>query len=130
MASEPSPAEYLVISRGQWDRDASTETIQATIDEFYKWIERMVDEGKMRHGQRLATGGKVLSKKNGITDGPFGESKEVIGGYWFVLANSLDEAAEYLSGNPCLDCGLEFELRPVETIRASAFAVTNETPGR
>ena len=42
-----------------------------------------------------------------------GESKEVIGGYRFILANNLDEAAQIAKGNPCLDCGLFFEIRPI-----------------
>ena len=35
MADPTSPAEYLVISRGQWDRDATPDQIQTAIDEFY-----------------------------------------------------------------------------------------------
>jgi hypothetical protein len=61
-------------------------------------------------------------------DGPFAEAKEVIGGYWFFLAGSLDEAAALAAENPCLACGLAFEIRPIESERASAFKVTNETP--
>lgn len=128
MSQERSPSEYLVISRGQWEKDLSPETIQATIDQFYSWIDQMVDQGKMKTGQRLATGGKTVSK-GGITDGPYGETKEVIGGYWFIMARSLDEAAEFMTGNPCLMAGLEFEIRPIEIEKASAFVVTNETPG-
>ena len=42
-----------------------------------------------------------------VTDGPFGETKEVIGGYWFILAGSLEEASARLpQRNPCLNCGL------------------------
>jgi hypothetical protein len=52
----------------------------------------------------------------------------VIGGYWFILAGSLEEAAEIAAGNPCLACGLVYEIRPIESVRASAFAVTTETP--
>jgi len=48
------------------------------------------------------------------TDGPFGESKEVIGGYWFIVAKDLDEAAEIAKGNPCLDYGLFLEIRPID----------------
>ena len=48
-----------------------------------------------------------------------GESKEVIGGYWFILANDLDEAAQIAKGNPCLDCGLFFEIRPIDPQRAT-----------
>jgi hypothetical protein len=68
----------------------------------------------MKHGQRLKYEGKTISRRNVVTDGPFSESKEVIGGYWFVVANSLDEAAEIAAGNPCLDYGLSLEIRPID----------------
>ena len=120
-------SEYLVISRGRWDRDKSPQEIQQAIDAFYVWHDRLVQEGKMKSGQRLATQGKIVSR-NGVTDGPFAETKEVIGGYWFFVAESLAEAAELAAQNPCLACGLTYEVRPIESERASAFKVTNETP--
>jgi hypothetical protein len=52
-------------------------------------------------------------RKGAITDGPFGESKEAIGGYWSILAHNLDEAAQIAKGDPCLDHGL-VEIRPIE----------------
>jgi hypothetical protein len=128
MNKQVSPSEYLVISRGQWDKEVSREEIQNAIDQFYVWLARLVDEGKMKTGQRLASTGKTVSRKNVVTDGPFGETKEVIGGYWFILASSLDEAAEIAAGNPCLKCGLFYEIRPIDPERASAFTVTTETP--
>jgi hypothetical protein len=128
MNKQVSPSEYLVISRGQWDKDVSREEIQNAIDRFYVWLARLVDEGKMKTGQRLTSTGKTVSRKNVVTDGPFGETKEVIGGYWFILASSLDEAAEIAAGNPCLKCGLFYEIRPIDPERASAFTVTTETP--
>jgi hypothetical protein len=127
MNKQVSPSEYLVISRGQWDKDVSQEEIQNAIDQFYVWLGRLVDEGKMKTGQRLASEGKTV-RKNVVTDGPFGEAKEVIGGYWFILASSLEEAAKIAAGNPCLNCGLFFEIRPIDPERASAFTVTTETP--
>jgi hypothetical protein len=127
MNGQVSPSEYLVISRGQWDKDVPREEIQNAIDQFYVWLGRLVDEGKMKTGQRLAKTGKTVSKKN-VTDGPFGETKEVIGGYWFIVAGSLDEAAQIAAGNPCLNCGLFYEIRPIDPERASAFMVTTETP--
>ena len=120
-------SEYLVISRGQWDKDAPPEKIQKAIDEFYVWLARSIDEGKMKMGQRLAVDGKTVSKAR-ITDGPFGEAKEVIGGFWFIVANNLDEAAKIAAQNPCVQYGLFFEIRPLDLERASAFVVTNETP--
>jgi len=123
------PREFLVISLGQWDPRRSPEEIQAAIDRFYVWHAQLVSEGKMRAGQRLAKEGRRVTR-TGIIDGPFSETKEVIGGYWFILADSLDEAAGLAAQNPCLACGLSYEIRPLESIRASAFAVTSETPAR
>jgi len=122
------PSEYLVISRGQWDDDASPQQIQDAIDRFYAWHDRLVGEGKMKAGQRLAVDAKWVSR-SGVTDGPFAEAKEVIGGYWFIVAGSLDEAAAIAAGNPCLAVGLAFEVRPIEAARASAFTPSSETPG-
>jgi len=106
MNEQVPPSEYLVISRGQWDKDISREEIQNAIDQFYVWLGRLVDEGKMKTGQRLANAGKTVSRKNVVTDGPFGEAKEVIGGYWFIVAGSLEEAAKIAAGNPCLELRL------------------------
>jgi hypothetical protein len=128
MNEQISPSEYLVISRGQWDKGVSREQIQNAIDQFYVWLGRLVDEGKMRAGQRLANQGRTVSRNGVVTDGPFGESKEVIGGYWFIVAGSLDEAAEIAAGNPCLNYGLYFEIRPINPERASAFTAATETP--
>ena len=114
MSERPSPAEYLVISRGQWDRTLSRNEIRKAIDQFYTWLDRLVNDGKMKRGQRLTHEGKTIVLPNVITDGPFGESKEVIGGYWFILANSLDEAVQIAKGNPCLDYGLFLEIRPID----------------
>ncbi len=120
-------SEYLVISRGRWDEDKSPHEIQNAIDAFYDWHERRVREGRMRRGQRLAIERKLVTR-HGVTDGPFAETKEVIGGYWFILATSLEEASALAAENPCLAYGLTCEIRPIEPARASAFAISNETP--
>jgi hypothetical protein len=120
-------SEYLVLSRGQWDKTAAKEDIEAAIEEFYDWLEQNIDEGRMKNGSRLSTEIAIVSK-SGITDGPFGEAKEVIGGYWFIVAPSLREAAELAAKNPCARYGLQYEIRPLERERASAYKVTNEAP--
>jgi hypothetical protein len=125
----PSLHDYLVLSRGQWDSGLSREEIQAAIDGFYAWYEALVASGKIKPGQRL-TREKAVVSKTGITDGPFIETKEVIGGYWFIRATSLAEAAALASENPCIACGLSFEIRPIELERASASRLANETPMR
>jgi hypothetical protein len=120
-------SEFLLISRGKWNASKSPEEIQKAIDDFYAWHEKLVGEGKFKSGQRLATDGKFVSL-TGVIDGPFTETKEVIGGYWFVYADSLAEAAAIAAESPCLPCGLSYEIRPIEAERASAWRTSNETP--
>jgi hypothetical protein len=116
-----------LLSRGQWDPRKSPEEIQSAIDSFYVWYERLVAEGKFKPGHRLATGTKLVTR-TGVFDGPFVESKEIVGGYWFIVAGSLEEAASIAAQNPCLACGLSYEIRPIELERASAYRPSNETP--
>ena len=127
MATQPLLSEYFVLSRGHWDEDKSPEQIQQAIDAFYVWRDGLVAAGRMKGGQRLARQARMVSKR-GVTDGPFAEAKEVIGGYWFFIAASLEEAAALAEQNPCLACGLSFEVRPIEAERASAYKLSNETP--
>jgi hypothetical protein len=121
--------EYLLLSRGQWDVDKSPEQIQSVIDDFYIWYERLVAEGRFKRGRRLATAARLVTRA-GVTDGPFAETKEVIGGYWFIVAETLQEAAAMAAQNPCLACGLSYEIRPIELERASAYRESSETPRR
>ncbi|HET9205352.1 MAG TPA: YciI family protein [Burkholderiaceae bacterium] len=121
--------DYLVLSRGQWDPDKTNEEIQGAIDAFYVWYEKLVAEGRVKRGHRLAREGKVVSRHR-IADGPFAEAKELIGGYWIVCSRSLDEAATLMSHSPTIACGLAFEVRPLEHQRASAYVPSNETPIR
>ena len=120
-------SDYLLISRGQWDDTASPQDVQDAIDRFYTWYERGLAEGVLKPGSRLENRGKRVTR-DGITDGPFAEAKELVGGYWFIVADSLEDAARIASENPCLAFGLTLEIRPLEAARAGAEDVTNETP--
>ena len=59
MSDDASLSDYLVLSRGRWDEDKSPEQIQTAIDQFYAWHDRLVAEGRMRSGRRLAREGKL-----------------------------------------------------------------------
>ena len=120
MSSPSSSSEYLLLSRGHWDPAKSKEELQSVIDSFYVWYERLVANGTFKRGHRLGVSAKRVTR-TGITDGPFAESKEIIGGYWFIVAHSLEEAARIASQNPCLAGGLSYEIRPIELERASAY---------
>ena len=83
---------------------------------------------RAKTGERLARAGATVSAKAIALDGPFGETKELVGGYWFAVAPSLEDAASLLSTSPTLPCGLFYEVRPLEPERASASGRSNETP--
>ena len=127
MSEQSELHEYLVLSRGQWNAAASKEEIQAAIDTFYVWYEQSLESGLMKPGHRLTTDGKVVSK-NSVTDGPFAETKELVGGYWFIVARNLEEAAAIAAQNPTLAYGLALEIRPLEHARANVAVPANETP--
>jgi hypothetical protein len=80
---------------------------------FTAWYEGLIKEGKIEPGHQLSRKGKILEARNIITDGPFPESKEAIGGYWFIVAETLEQAADIANGNPCLEYGATVEVRPI-----------------
>ncbi|HRH97797.1 MAG TPA: YciI family protein, partial [Prosthecobacter sp.] len=97
-------------------------------DKFYAWYEGNLAKGSCKPGSRLTMDAALVTRDGIRTDGPFAESKEVIGGYWIIVAESLADAAAIASENPVLPHGLNFEIRPLESERGSAFRHTNETP--
>jgi hypothetical protein len=120
MTEQLPRSEYLVLSRGQWDGALSREDIQKAIIQFYTWYDGLVKEEKIKPGQRLTYEGKTIGRASKVLDGPYGETKEVIGGYWTIRANSLDEAVRIAEGSPTLKYGLFFEIRPIDPNRATA----------
>lgn len=119
---------YLLLSRGQWDESSSKADIEASIDKFYAWYEANLEKGIFKPGSRLTTDAALVTREGIRTDGPFAEGKEIIGGYWLIVAESLAAAAAIASENPVLAHGLNFEIRPLESERGSAYRHTNETP--
>ncbi|MBL9211044.1 MAG: hypothetical protein JNL92_11290, partial [Opitutaceae bacterium] len=79
------------------------------------WVERLVAQGKLQHGQPLGLGGRVVSGAKGerVTDGPYAEAKEAVGGYLMLAVANLDEATAIARQCPGLSVGLTVEVRPV-----------------
>ncbi len=73
----------------------SPEAQQAHMGKWFDWVQKLQDEKRYVSGEALNPGGKtVRGPKKVITDGPFAESKEVVAGYFVVLAKNLNEAVE------------------------------------
>lgn len=108
--------EYLLLFRGkEWWSSLSPEELRKTMDQVKGWFDRLTESGKLKAAQPLAREGATVSGKTGhvVADGPFAESKEVIGGYVLVQVNSLDEAVAVAKSCPTLRFGMEVEVRPV-----------------
>ncbi|MBV8813940.1 MAG: hypothetical protein JO271_05580 [Verrucomicrobia bacterium] len=115
MSSQPDTSEYLLLFRGTvWDKGLSPEEIQNIMTQWMNWLERLTKEGKVKAAQPLTNEGKIVSweKKLVISDGPFAESKEAVGGY-FLLYSTHDEAVEIAKQCPALKHGVIVEVRPV-----------------
>ena len=112
---ENSNSEIMLLFRGtDWHKDMSPEEMQAAAGRFMAWFERLKAEGKAKAGQPLQNAGRVISK-NGrtLSDGPYAESKEAIGGYFILNVTDMDEAVEIAKQCPGLDIGLKVEVRPI-----------------
>ena len=84
---------YMLIFRGNdWQKGLSPEQMQAVADQWMSWFKLGSEEGKVVAGSPLEPSGKLVSGKNGriVSDGPFAESKEAIGGYFLLKVETLD----------------------------------------
>ena len=126
--NSPACSEYLLLSRGQWDKASAKADIEAAIDKFYAWYEANIAKGAFKPGSRLTTDAALVTRDGIRTDGPFAEGKEVIGGYWIIVAESLAAASALAAESPVLAHGICYEIRPLESERGSAYRHTNETP--
>lgn len=99
---------------------ASPEEIQRVIEEYGAWRQKLADEGRLVGGEKLEDGSaRHLSATNGrvaVTDGPFAEAKEVIGGYFMIEAEDYDEAETISRQCPHLKYGGRIEVRRIEEI--------------
>lgn len=107
---------YMLIFRGtDWSKGLSLEEMQQVSEKWMAWFKGLMASGQAVDGNPLEKEGKVVSGKNGktVSDGPFAESKEAIGGYFMLKVDSLDEAVAIAQQCPGLAYGLRVEVRPV-----------------
>ena len=109
-------SDYMLLFRGtNWDKDLSPEQRQKVVADWYAWFDRLKQEGRCTGGHPLEGEGKLVSGKKGrtVADGPFAESKEAIGGYFYLQVADENEAVEIARQCPGLEYGAVVEVRPV-----------------
>jgi hypothetical protein len=118
---------YMLLFRGaDWSKGLSPEEMQNVVSQWMAWFKGLADEGKVLAGSPLDKVGKVVSGKNGrtVSDGPFAESKEAIGGYFLLQVDTMEEAVAIAQQCPGLPYGTKVEVRPVmESCPVSGQAV-------
>ena len=103
----------LAIHRDMKSKDASPspEQMQAAVKPFQDWIGSIAAQNKLvAPPRRWDLGGKVV-KQDSVTDGPYAEIKEAIGGLFFIRAENYEDAVEIAKGCPVLGWGATVELR-------------------
>jgi hypothetical protein len=111
--------DFLYLFRGGADpKKMSPEQMQQNMNQWFAWIGELRIKGKFKAGEPLGDEGKVLSGRKGaaVTDGPFVEGKEEVGGYLIVSASDLKEAVELAKGCPIFENHGTVEVRPIEQI--------------
>jgi len=112
---ESPTSQHLLLLRGtDWYKELSPQEIQKVLSRTTAWFDRLSEAGLLVGGQPLENQGKVVrGLSNNVSDGPFVEAKESVGGYLLLAVSSLDEAVAIAQDCPMLAYGLTVEVRPI-----------------
>lgn len=96
--------EFILIFRHEdGSKIASPEQMQTWMKQTMDWIGGIAAQNKFSGGNGLPfKDARIVRPNNVVTNGPFGDIKETIGGYIIVKADSVDEAVEFAKGCPVL----------------------------
>ncbi len=106
-------ADYLYLYRN--GEPMSPETMQRQMSRWTAWLKQLTEQGHLKEaGQPLERAGKIVrGKDRTVSDGPFAEAKDIVGGFSIVEARDLTHAVELSAGCPIFDVGGAVEVRPV-----------------
>jgi hypothetical protein len=112
--------EFLLIlkTEGSVWKDLSPEKLQKHMEHGTAYIGKLMKEGTIKSAQPLAEGSRIITGSSGnLKDGPFNESKEVVAGYFHIIAKDMDEAVSIAKANPIFnDIPTKIEVHPMMAI--------------
>ena|SRR5688572_15212253 len=112
--------EFLLLIRTEGDvwTSLSPKQLQDHIEHGTAYIGNLMKEGKLKSAAPLAKGSRIVTDQNGIMkDGPFNETKEVIAGYFHIVAKDIEEAVEIAKANPIFrDIATRIEVHMMKAI--------------
>ena len=106
--------EYMLLFvSNEWYNQLPESELKQAAEQAKAWLENLMTRGIAQHGHALVRAGARVTGKTGriVTDGPYPESKEAIGGFITLQAGSLEEAAAIAQSNPMVKYGLTVEIR-------------------
>jgi hypothetical protein len=107
-------ANFLYVFRGGASVGASPQQMQEHMQKWADWIQQLSKTGNFKAGEPLEAEGKVIKgRKKVVTDGPYAEAKDLVGGYLLISAKNLDEAVELSRGCPIFDSDGSVEVRAI-----------------
>jgi hypothetical protein len=108
-------SEFTFLFRGRRTFD-SPEQAQKHTQRWMAWMKELEAQGHLRErGHPLEPGGKLVTgPQKLVTDGPYAEAKDVVGGFIVIEARDLAQAAELCGGCPILEGGGSVEVRPIQ----------------
>jgi hypothetical protein len=115
-AGSTAPAEFLLLFHGHWDEGKPTAEVEAILRNVEGWFDNLDAQGRIKGGQALGTRRKVLAPPGKTSDGPFAESKEVVGGYLLLTARDFEEAVALAENCPTIQHGVTVEVRPISPV--------------
>lgn len=103
---ETTPQRYEAMTRDERRR---------ALADWNAWCDKLAAQGKLQDGHPLLPEGRIVSRAAAgrRLDGPFAEAKEMIGGYFFLSAESMDEATAIAEESPNIQYGMTVEVRPI-----------------
>ena len=105
--------EFVFLYRGG-ERPTSPGDSQKVMQKWMAWFKDLADKGHIvDRGQPLERDGRVVAAGRVVTDGPYAEVKDLVGGYTLIQAKDVSHAAELAKGCPILERGGKVEVRPV-----------------
>ncbi|MCI0450211.1 MAG: YciI family protein [Chlorobi bacterium] len=106
--------DYLLLFRGGEMQGLSEEERNKHLAKWGQWIGSLSKEGKFAGGDPLGVEARVISgKKMAVTDGPYAESKEMVGGYLIIKAADLNSATEITKECPIYEVDDVTEIREI-----------------
>jgi hypothetical protein len=94
--------------------EPTPEEIQAEMKNWQDWMGSISAQGKLKNpGEALGFEGKTMHSDGSVTDGPYAEVKEIVGGFMIVSAESIQDAIKLAEGCPALASGGKVEVRDI-----------------